>query len=205
MPYEVVVVDDGSLDDTAAAALAAAAKAGAGERAKVVRLESGRGLGGALKRGFAECSGDWIATLDADLTFAPADLGRLLSAARETGADLVAGSPYLERAGLAAVPWARRLPSLMLNAFYRGLFGLRLTSYTPMFRVYRAETLRDLSPASDGFEISAELAARALLSRRPVAEVPASLGARAAGASKLRRWRELKAHLALIVRLLAGR
>lgn len=162
-----------------------------------------RGLGGALKAGFAEASGEWVAALDADLTFKPADLAPMLAEAGK-GADLVAGSPYLRKGDLD-VSWARALPSLMVNALYRGVFGMSLTAYTPMFRLYRARLLRELDPSSDGFEISAELAARAQLKRFKCAETPARLDTRVAGVSKLRRWRELSSHVRLILRLLAGR
>jgi glycosyltransferase involved in cell wall biosynthesis len=198
--FEVVLVDDGSRDGTAAAAAELAA---ADPRVRAVTLSPNRGLGGALRAGFAECGGTWIATLDADLTFRPAALKDLLAEA-DKGADLVAGSPYLRRGDLD-VPWARALPSLMLNALYRGLFGMSLTAYTPVFRVYRAAKLLRLRPTAAGFEINAELAARAQLAGWTVAEVPARLDTRVAGVSKLRRWRELSRHAALIARLLAGR
>ena len=196
--WEAVIVDDGSRDGTAAAAAALAA---AEPRARVVTLSPNRGLGGALRAGFAAAKGELVATLDADLTFPPEYLKDLLAAAKD--ADLVAGSPYLRPEGLRDVPWARRLPSLMLNALYRGLFGMKLTAYTPVFRLYRASLLRSMTLVSEGFEINAEIAARALLARRPVAEVHAPLLARTAGVSKLRRWRELRRHAALILRLLA--
>ncbi len=198
--FEVVLVDDGSLDGTASAA---AALAKADPRVRLVSLSPNRGLGAALRAGFAAARGEWIATLDADLTFRPGALQELLAKADE-GADLVAGSPYL-RSGDIDVPWSRALPSLMLNALYRGLFGLALTSYTPVFRLYRASLIKSLDLSSEGFEINAELAARALLARWTVAEVPASLETRVAGVSKLRRWRELSRHARLILRLLVGR
>jgi glycosyltransferase involved in cell wall biosynthesis len=199
-PFELVLVDDGSTDGTGAAASALAA---ADPRARVVSLSPNRGLGGALRAGFAEARGEWVATLDADLTFRPADLAALLAEA-DKGADLVAGSPYLRRGDLD-VSWTRALPSLMLNALYRGLFGMRLTAYTPVFRVYRRSRLRELALTSEGFEVNAELAARAMLGRWKTAEVPVALSTRVAGASKLRRWRELQRHAALVARLLAGR
>jgi dolichol-phosphate mannosyltransferase len=198
-PYEVLVVDDGSTDGTAAAAEAFAAACPA---AMLLRLETNRGLGAALRAGFEAARGPWIATLDADLTFDPAVLKDMLALARAQDADLVAGSPYLRAGDLASVAWARRLPSLMINALYRGLFGLGLTAYTPVFRLYRAERLRELPLTSAGFEINAEIAARAVQAGWRVAEIPAALGARAAGVSKLRRGRELARHLSLIVRLL---
>lgn len=199
-PFEVVVVDDGSRDGTAAAA---AALASSDPRVRVVTLPANRGLGAALRAGFEAARGEWVATLDADLTFRPEALREMLAKA-DDGADLVAGSPYLRRGDLD-VPWARALPSLMLNAFYRGIFGMSLTAYTPVLRLYRAAKLRRLSPAAEGFEINAELAARAQLAGWTCAEVPARLDTRVSGASKLRRWRELSRHARLIARLLARR
>lgn len=196
-----MIVNDGSTDGTAAAAAALTA---ARPEASVVALTPNRGLGGALRCGFSAARGEWIATLDADLTFRPENLKTMLAAAKAADADLVAGSPYLRAGDLDAIPWARRLPSLMLNALYRGLFGMALTSYTPVFRLYRAANLKDLALNSEGFEINAEIAARALLEGWRVAEVPAALETRVAGVSKLRRWRELSRHLVLISRLLAG-
>jgi len=196
-----VIVDDGSTDGTAAAAAALTASR---PEVSVVALTPNRGLGGALRAGFSAARGEWIATLDADLTFRPENLKALLAAAKTADADLVAGSPYLRAGDLKAIPWARRLPSLMLNALYRGLFSLALTSYTPVFRLYRAAKLKDLALTSDGFEINAEIAARALRDGWRAAEVPAALETRVSGVSKLRRWRELSRHLKLIARLLAG-
>lgn len=196
--YEVVAVDDGSTDGTRRELARLA-----GEKPlTLVVHERNRGLGAALRSGFAAARGEWVAALDADLTFAPADIARLLARQRETGADLVGGSPFLDRASAASVPLVRRLPSALLNAFYRGLISPRLTAYTPMFRLYRREALSKLDLKSEGFEISAELAARFVRRGLKVAEVPSALTTRRAGVSKLRRWRELRRHAALIWRLM---
>ena len=128
----------------------------------------------------------------------------LLAAAEEKNADLVAGSPFLRRGDLETVPWSRRLPSLLVNTLYRGIFGLRLTAYTPIFRLYRAARLHELPLHSEGFEINAEIAALAMSRRWRLAEVPAALGTRSSGVSKLSGGRELVRHLRLIVRLLAS-
>lgn len=194
-------MDDGSTDGTAAAAARLAASR---PEVTVVTLTPNRGLGGALRAGFQKARGEWVATLDADLTFRPERLKDMLAAARAQNADLVAGSPYLRKGDLGQVPWVRALPSLMLNALYRGVFGMRLTSFTPVFRLYRAAKLNELELTAEGFEINAEIAARALLDGWRVAEVPAALETRVAGVSKLRRWRELSRHARLIARLLAG-
>ena len=202
LPYEVLAVDDGSTDGTRAAL---SALAGRHPRLKVLAHAHNRGLGAALRTAFAEARGEWIACLDADLTFAPEDLSALLDKQRETGADLVGGSPFLTAEGAAQVPLARRLPSLMLNAFYRGLFTHHFTAYTPMFRLYRASALKELSLRSEGFEISAEIAGLFVRRRKKLAEVPVALTTRRAGVSKLNRLRELKRHAALIGRLMTSR
>ena len=202
LPYEVVIVNDGSTDDTA---LAASKLLLTRKDTSILTLSPNRGMGGALRAGFAAAKGEWIATLDADLTFPPSSLKDLYAAAAAAKADLASGSPYLRAGDMAGVAWVRRMPSLMINALYRGLFGRALTAYTPVFRLYRASFIRSLPLLSDGFEINAEIAARALLAKRPVVEVPAPLLARTAGVSKLQRGRELKRHLALISKLLAGR
>jgi len=198
VPYEVIAVDDGSCDGTGGVL-----RNLAGQRRSFKAAAHGynRGLGAALKTGFAAASGDWIATLDADLTFHPSQLRALLDCQKATGADLVCGSPFLSPDGAAQVSWWRRWPSLVVNALYRRLCGPRLTAYTPIFRLYRTEVLRSLRLESTGFEINAEIAARFLAAGKTVAEVPAVLTARRQGSSKLSPFRELWRHSRLALRL----
>lgn len=201
IPFEVLAVDDGSNDGSFEALRELALRA---PQVSVLAHSSNRGLGASLRTAFRECSGDWIATLDADLTFAPKQIAALLSARDKTGADLIAGSPFLKGGGYAGVPWSRKFPSLILNAFYRGLFDRRFTSYTPLFRLYRAAHLKAMPLRAEGFEINAEIAARFIQSRLRLAETPVLLTERRQGTSKLNRLRELGRHLSLVLRLLSG-
>ncbi|TPW21387.1 MAG: wcaA [Elusimicrobia bacterium] len=197
-PWEALFVDDGSTDGTGAG-LAALASRRPGVR--VLSHGENRGIGASLQTGLAEAHGDWLVFLDADLTFHPSFITVLLEERERTAADCVSGSPVL--GGMAEVPLGRRLPSLALNTFYRGLFDSHLTSYTPMFRLYRTADLRSLKVASAGFEVSVEALVGLLRAGKKVVEVPVPLASRTSGASKLRRWRELKAHLTLALRLLS--
>ncbi len=194
----MLIIDDGSSDETTSTARQLLTR----RDIKVITLSKNYGMGGALRAGFDIAQGSFIATLDADLTFPPLFLKDLYMAAIEKNADLVSGSPHLRSDDLQEVSWLRYLPSLMLNALYRGLFSRALTAYTSVFRLYRASFIKNIPLASNGFEINAEIAVRALLAKRPVVEVPAPLRARTAGVSKLRRGRELKRHAVLIFKLL---
>ncbi|HYE95243.1 MAG TPA: glycosyltransferase family 2 protein [Rubricoccaceae bacterium] len=102
---EVIVVDDGSTDSTAAAALAAG-----DDRVRVVAHGANRGPGAARNTGIEHARGEWVGVLDADDWFGPRRLARLLEAAEATGADLVADDLYLIADG-ASVPYARQLRS----------------------------------------------------------------------------------------------
>lgn len=202
MPYELIAVDDGSTDETLAELKSLAARR---PEVVVVSYSPNRGMGAALREGFSAARGEWVACLDADLTWEPRQLRALLDKQKEAGADLVGGSPFLPGGAMEGVPLSRRLPSVLLNAFYRGFLSPVLTAYTPIFRLYRAAALKALPLRADGFELNAEAAARMLKAGKRLAEVPAVLTVRREGISKLARWRELARHAALIGRLIIGR
>jgi dolichol-phosphate mannosyltransferase len=197
--WEVILVDDGSQDGGAEVMKALAAK---DERFRIARHERNQGLGAALCTGFDAAKGEWIVTMDADLTFHPRQLSLLVARQKETGADLVSGSPYMDLDGMRDVPWMRRLPSFMINSLYRGLFDPAFSSYTPIFRLYSAATLKHLPLLSRGFEINAEIAVRFWMAERRLAEVAVVLESRKEGQSKLNRVRELYRHAVLILKLL---
>ncbi len=201
-PYEVVAVDDGSKDGTGNALQGLTRN----HRVTVLAHERNRGLGASLRTAFAACQGELIATLDADLTFAPEQLKALLACQKAQDADLVCGSPFLTRAGLRGVPWSRRVPSFMINALFRGLFSHRVTAYTPILRVYRASALKRVlgETRAEGFELNAELAALFVRRKLKVVEVPAVLTTRRAGVSKLSARRELGRYVRLAIRLLVA-
>ncbi len=194
--HEVLAVDDGSTDGTGGLLRKMAQRR---PSLRVLSHPENRGIGASIKTGLAEARGEWLVPLDADLTFHPRHIPSLIAAQRESGADCVCGSPFL--GGMADVPWPRRLPSLAMNALYRSLFDAALTSYTPMFRIYRISALKAISIRSDGFEVSAELLVRLLKAGFKVTEVAVPLTSRQAGESKLRRWRELRAHIRLLLSL----
>lgn len=146
---EVLVVDDGSDDET----VAVAERAGA----TVIEHERNRGYGAALKTAFAEASHrdvDWLVILDGDGQHDPADIPKLLDE-REEDADVVIGSRFQDDAELR-MPLYRLFGLLIVNVLTNLSLGVvRRRSWVSDtqsgFRAYSREAIRSLA-ADDGIE-----------------------------------------------------
>ncbi len=133
--WEAVFVDDGSTDGSFAALTRLHSRA---PNVRVVRLRRNFGKAAALAAGFAQASGDVIATLDADGQDDPAELPRLLAKLDE-GYDLVSGWKVRRRD-----PLRRRVVSRIFNAVTGWISGVRLHDMNCGFKAYRAEVVRGL-------------------------------------------------------------
>ena len=194
---EILFVDDGSVDETAAQLEAACRALPA---ARVLRHARNRGLGAALRTGFAAATGELIATTDSDCTYDPRELPALLRLI-EAGADVALASPYHPQGRVEQVPAYRLVLSRTLSWLYRAVTGASVHTYTSLFRVYRAEVIRTVRFESDGFLAMAELAVGALLAGFRVAEHPACLRVRQYGASKAAIARLIRDHARFLWRL----
>jgi glycosyltransferase involved in cell wall biosynthesis len=99
-PLEVIIVDDGSRDDSLAEATRIS---GLDDRVRVIALPENRGKPHAMNRAVAEARGTWIAVLDADDCYADYRLPILIAAAERNAADLVADNQYFHDAGAGEV------------------------------------------------------------------------------------------------------
>ena len=127
---EVIVVDDGSTDDTGKIAEALAKTDG---RVKVIHNRPGRGYGGAVRTGFMASTQPYIFFTDGDQQFEVADFGRLV-AALEPGVDAVIGY-RIKRAD----PWRRLLVSGVYNRLIKLLFAGGWRDVDCAFKLFRAE------------------------------------------------------------------
>jgi len=132
--HEVVVVDDGSSDGSAAWLLEEATR---DSRLVPVLLERNVGQSGALAAGLTRARGAIVVTMDADLQNDPADLPRLLAALEH--ADVVSGIRERRRDG-----WVRRWSSRVANATRRAVLGDPVTDIGCSFKAYRREALEGL-------------------------------------------------------------
>ncbi len=188
---EVIVVDDGSRDDTAALA------AGAG--ARVIRLSTNRGKGTALRRGAHEATGSWLVFLDADGQDDPADIPRLLDAARG-GAELVIGSRFLGRFEAYAITPLHDAGNRALTWVVNALFATALTDTQAGFRVLARATFLGCELAATGYDVEVDVLLEVLRQGGAVQEVPVTRHARAHGRSHLRSLRDGSRILSRILR-----
>lgn len=196
--FEFIFVDDGSRDDTVERL---AEVTGARTDVKILRHGGNRGMGDAIKTGIAGSRGDLIVTMDADLTFRPADVAKLIEKYQITRADCISGSPYLGKGLLEDVTPFRQLTSRSVNLLYRFLLGGDITCVSPIFRLYRRSALEGLNMTSSNFEINAEIISKLLISGRRVVEVPVPLFTRRYGTSKINLRKEIRNYLVLFFRI----
>lgn len=134
VPWEAVLVDDGSRDGTRREL-----RALRGRELRVIALARRYGQSTALQAGFDAARGEVVVSLDGDLQNDPADVPRLL-AALEEGYDVVCGWRRRRRD-----PWlARRVPSMLANRLIAGLTGVRIHDHGCTLRAYRRPALQRL-------------------------------------------------------------
>jgi len=170
--WEIVLINDGSTDETGALAEAFMRRT---TNIRVVHHARNFGLGQALKTAFAHCQGDYIVTVDIDLSYSPDHIHKLLTQMRKSGAKVTVASPYMNGGKTSNVPWLRRKLSKWANRFLALTAKGNLSTLTGMVRAYDASFLQSLNLKSVGMEINPEIVYKAMILRAPVEEVPAHL------------------------------
>jgi glycosyltransferase involved in cell wall biosynthesis len=160
----VLVVDDGSVDDTSVLARAAGAT--------VLRHDRNLGKGAALRTGLSNARSlgfDWAITLDGDGQHVPEDFPVFLQRAEQTGARLVIGNRMHQA---RAIPWLRRQVNRWMSRQLSRRAGCHLPDTQCGFRLIHLETWAGLSLSTEHFEIESETLMAFLAARHPVEFVP---------------------------------
>lgn len=170
--FEVLLINDGSGDDTGEI----------GERLMsayplltVINHPSNFGLGQALKTAFAASSGDYVITLDLDLSYSVLTITDLLESIDGTGVKVVLASPYMKGGRTTNVPAMRLLLSRWANRMFAWLSGNCHTTFTCMVRAYDGPFIRALEPKAQGMGIMPEIVYKTMILGGRIAEVPAHL------------------------------
>jgi Glycosyltransferases involved in cell wall biogenesis len=187
--YQVLVIDDGSPDGTAAAVRSLQQEFP--ERLHLVERSGKLGLGTAYVAGFKwalERDYDYVFEMDADFSHNPADLPRLLAVCTQDGADLSIGSRYCDGINVVNWPLGRIMMSYSASIYVRAVLGIKIYDSTAGFVCYSRKVLEtiDLDAVrmkGYGFQIELKYTAKKLGFR--IQEVPVIFVNRREGTSKM--------------------
>lgn len=192
--WEFVLVDDGSTDGTQTAIQNIVE----GEpRFHLVTHATNRGLIAALQTGFSAACGRWVACLDADCTYSPLLVNRLLEKAEE-GFDCVTASPYHAQGKVENVTAWRIALSRFASVLYGTVMRSKLSCYTCCVRIYDRRLLTNCKLDFPGFVGVTELLYRLNRQGARIGEIPAVLRPRTKGVSKMRTLSTTWTHLKLL-------
>ena len=183
IPYQIIVVDDNSIDGTRAAVEAIT---GEDSGVEVVVRTPPPGFGRAIRSGLEHVRGDVVAIMMADASDDPADLVRCYQKLRE-GYDCVFGSRFMKGSERSGYPFVKLTLNRIVNQMLRVLFLTRHNDLTNAFKLYRAHVIEACGPyQASHFNITVEMSLSALIRRPRIATIPISWRGRTRGVSKLR-------------------
>jgi UDP-N-acetylglucosamine---dolichyl-phosphate N-acetylglucosaminyltransferase len=146
---EIIVVDDGSSDNTANIARS--------RGAIVISHLLNRGVGGALGTGFEAAlrlGSDVVVTFDADGQHSPDDIGKVIEPIRTGRADVVVGSRMIDSSGM---PWTRQIANHVANIVTWVLLAARTTDSQSGLRAFSREAARRMRITASRYEVSSEM------------------------------------------------
>jgi len=157
LELEVIIVDDGSTDRSLKVAEALAVK-----HAQVRVIPHGRnqGKGAALRTGFKNATGDFVAIQDADLEYDPRDLPRLVGPLVEGEADVVLGSRFLSSGAHRVLYFWHYLGNRFLTFVSNMFTDLNLTDMETCYKVFRREVIQKIDLKENRFGFEPEVVAK---------------------------------------------
>jgi glycosyltransferase involved in cell wall biosynthesis len=175
--WELIIINDGSTDETGDLAEAFAKTR---DNVTVLHHMYNFRLGQALRYAFNNCRGDYVVTMDIDLSYSADHIGKLLAKIRETRAKIVIASPYMKGGKVSNVPWLRKTFSKWANRFLsltvtKDNLLPTLSTLTGMVRAYDRRFLSRMNLKAMDIDIQPEIVYKAMILRARIVEIPAHL------------------------------
>src|SRR5215472_17922245 len=187
LSLEVIIVDDCSGDASFAIARELADKH---PEVVVLRHEKNKGKGAALRTGFREATGDFVAVQDADLEYDPAELRQLLEPLRTGKADVVLGSRFLSGTPHRVLYFWHYLGNLFLTFLSNMFTDLNLTDMETCYKVFRREVIQGIQIQENRFGFEPEIVAKVAQLRLRIYEAGISYSGRTYEEGKKIGWRD---------------
>lgn len=171
--YEIILVNDGSTDNTEAEAKRAAAE---DSHIQVISYMPNRGKGGAIREGILHAMGEYIAFCDADLDLKPAQLRAFLYELDEQDADIAIGSK-LHKDSKLDYPLSRKIMSIGYYVILHTLFHLHIKDTQTGLKLFRADTIRPIMQDmhTNGYAFDIEILATAAMHNKKMIEMPVEI------------------------------
>jgi dolichol-phosphate mannosyltransferase len=183
IPYEIIVVNDGSRDGTGYNVLGLS---GSDPGIRLIENTGRNGFGMAVRAGLAHCAGDAIAIMMADASDSPRDLVAYYRKFQE-GNCCVFGSRFIGGGKATDYPKHKLVINRLANWFIGVLFGIRYNDITNAFKCYSREAIEHMQPLiSPHFNLTVEMPLKAIVRGFPYAVVPIAWTNRQTGVSKLK-------------------
>ncbi len=172
MNYEIIVVDDGSSDETSQIVGSMVADS---PKVKLVRYEKNKGKGHALRTGVLVTKGDFVLVMDADLSTPIEELQKLMPYLSNGGFDIAIGSRALDLSDIIKKqPWVRQGMGKMFNKIVKALVIGDFSDTQCGFKLFSGDVARNLFGEAkiDRFAYDVEILARAKRKGYGIKEVP---------------------------------
>lgn len=190
IPFEVIVVDDGSTDKTAKIASSFG-------YVKVEKNERNLGKGAAVRRGVKVSKGDIIIIQDADSEYFPSEIPMLIELILRGDAKVVYGSRFLGGCKMAV---SRYAGNKLLSFATSILYHRRITDMMTGHKAFTRDVINSINLVRDDFAVEAEITAKLLKKRYEIKEIPIRYNFRRKGNSKLS-WNDGVKALMLLIKL----
>ena len=191
IPFEVIVVDDGSTDKTAQIASSF-------EFVKVERNRRNLGKGAAVRRGLEVSMGDIIVIQDADLEYFPSEIPVLVWPLISGGAEVVYGSRFLGKRNRMII--SRYIGNRILSIVTSILYCRKMTDVMTGHKAFTRCTINSIQVTKNDFSIEVEITSKFLKKKFKIKEVQVRYESRKKGVSKLS-WKDGVRALMLLIKL----